>query len=73
MFDFDFDGKLNQEEREFWLKRLKEGFESKLLIIICIDNLYWNADQGDIRIIQKDGKILLADTEFNTDEYEKVK
>ena len=35
--------------------------------------MYWNADQGDIRIIQKDGKILLADTQFNTDEYEKVK
>lgn len=55
MFDFDFDGKLNEQERAFWLQRLKEGFES---------NLYWDADQGDQRIIQKDGKIIMSDADF---------
>ena len=62
MFDFDFDGKLNAEEKAHCLQKLKEGFE---------DNLYWDADQGDMRIIQRDGKILLPDAEFgfiNADE-----
>ena len=55
MFDFDFDDKLSPEEKAYWIKRLKEGFE---------DGLYWDADQGDQRIIQKDGKILLPHAMF---------
>lgn len=37
------------------MQKLKEGFEN---------NLYWDADQGDQRIIQRDGKIILPDAEF---------
>ena len=38
MFDFDFDNKLNEKEKEYWLKRLKEGFE---------DTLYWDEETGE--------------------------
>jgi len=59
MFDFDFDNKLNPQEKANCLKKLKNGFER---------SLYWDADQGQMRIIQKDGNILLPDSGFGLTE-----
>lgn len=55
MFDFDFDNKLNAQEKAYCIQRLKEGFE---------DGLYWDADQGAGRIVQRDGKIMLQGVEY---------
>ncbi|CAI2366709.1 unnamed protein product [Moneuplotes crassus] len=53
LFDFDFDNKLNAEEKAYCLKRLKEGFE---------DGFYWDADQGTQDIKQSDLKTILPDS-----------
>jgi hypothetical protein len=56
MFDFNLNNKLDTPEKAYCLKKLKEGFESKM---------YWDADKGlDQRIIQQNGKIITQDSEY---------